>query len=225
MKKITALVPIKEHSERVPGKNFRGFNGKPLFYWILSELAKVEQIDNIYVNTDSIRIAELIKEHFPKKVEIINRPSSLCGDEVSMNLIIAHDIGIIDSEHYIQTHTTNPLLIKDTIEKAIEVYFKNLSNYDSVFSVTRIQSRCFTHDGIGINHNPNELIPTQQLSPVYAENSNFYIFSKKSFEQKQKRIGRSPYMYEMNPYEAVDIDEEVDFTFAEILHKQTGGRL
>jgi len=198
MKNITALVPMKEHSERVPGKNFRLFNGKPLFYWVLRELTKAEQVNGIFVDTDSPKLAESILGYFPREVQIIARPVELCGDDVSMNLIINHDIGVTGAEYILQTHTTNPLLSNKTIAKAVDMYFSNIGSFDSVFSVTRVQSRCYTHDGVGINHNPNELLPTQQLRPVYIENSNFYIFSRDSFRQAHKRIGRKPLMFEMN---------------------------
>jgi N-acylneuraminate cytidylyltransferase len=219
MDSVVALVPMKEHSERVTDKNFREFDGKPLFYWILHELSKVERVKGIFVNTDSKRLTDSIKDYFGDDVSIIERPIDLCGDEISMNAIIGHDIGVIGSKHYLQTHSTNPLLTSHTIENAIDKYFTGLGAYDSVFSVTRIQNRGFTHDGCAINHDPDVLIPTQELKPVYIENSNFYIFSKDSFAKKNRRIGEKPFLFAMDQYEAIDIDEEEDFAAAEALHK------
>lgn len=219
MKRITALVPMKGHSERVPGKNLRDFNGKPLFYWILHELTKVSAVKDIFVDTDNPKLAEMILTYFSDSVKIIDRPQRLHGDDISMNEIISYDISIISNEHFLQTHTTNPLLTASTIERAIEVYFSSFSDNDSIFSVSAIQNRCYTHENIGINHNPDELLPTQQLKPVFVENSNLYIFSKESFKKKQRRIGVKPLMFEMSQYEAIDIDEEEDFIYSEILHK------
>ena len=55
---------------------------------------------------------------------------------------------------------------------------------------------------------------------MYEENSNFYIFSKKSFEKAgKKRIGLKPQIFEVNKLEAVDIDEPEDFILAELLYK------
>ncbi|MCL2819208.1 MAG: acylneuraminate cytidylyltransferase family protein [Oscillospiraceae bacterium] len=219
MENIIALVPMKEHSERVPEKNFRLFNGKPLFYWILRELMKVDVISGIFVDTDSKRLADLISSDFSDAIEIIDRPPELCGDAVSMNAIIEHDMSIIDSEHFLQTHSTNPLLSSSSIENSIDSYFSGLPVNDSLFSVTKIQNRCYTNDGAGINHNPEELIQTQYLKPVYIENSNIYIFSKDSFAKNKRRIGEKPILFEMNQYESVDIDEEEDFKAAEALYK------
>ena len=219
MNDIVAIVPIKEHSERVPNKNIRLFNGKPLFFWIIQELLYAKHVRYICVDTDSHAIIDAIKKLF-EDITFILRPLQLRGDEVSMNSIINYDINEeLDAENYIQTHTTNPLLTRETIDSAIETYFSNLPHYDSLFTVSRIQTRCYAQDGACINHDPENLIPTQNLPPVYVENSNMYIFSRDSFNIRKRRIGKRPYMFEMNAYEALDIDEEEDFICAEILHK------
>ena len=54
--RIVALVPMKANSERVKGKNFRDFCGKPLFRWILDTLLEVQEIDEIVINTDARHI-------------------------------------------------------------------------------------------------------------------------------------------------------------------------
>jgi len=217
--KFVALLPMKHHSERVSGKNMRPFNGLPLYHHILQTLDKCQEIDTIIINTDSDVIsneAMLIS----KKVKIHERPKELCGDFVPMNDIIAYDIKNANREHFIQTHSTNPLLKPQTLSKALNTYQENLSNYDSVFSVTKLQTRLYWKDGSPINHNPSELLRTQDLPPVFEENSNFFIFSKHSFHAaSNKRIGLNPLMFEMNKLEALDIDEPADFILAETVHK------
>lgn len=137
-----------------------------------------------------------------------------------MNNIIDYDISQLEGEHFLQTHSTNPLLRSETINKAIEVYFNNLDKFDSVFGVTKVQTRFYDKNAKAINHNPNELLRTQDLEPMYEENSNFYIFSKESFkEANNKRIGLKPQIFEVNKLEAIDIDEPEDFIMAELLYK------
>jgi len=214
---VNFLLPMKGHSERIPNKNMKQFRGKPLYHSILSELIKSKYLKNIYIDTDSDLISRDAKKFFPE-VTIISRPTELCGGTVSMNKIIDHDISVINGEYYLQTHSTNPLLRVKTIDSAIEFFFNNLDKYDSVFSVKKIQSRLYWGDGNAINHNPEELIRTQDLSPVYEENSNFYIFSRKSFSKAgNKRIGINPYMFEIPPFEALDIDIQSDFDFAVLI--------
>lgn len=210
MSGVTALVPMKHHSQRVPGKNYRPMAGKPLFHHILERLDQVPAVEEIVVNTDSPVIKEGLLEHFPA-VRILDRPRELCGDKVSMNKIISYDLSQIEADTFLQTHTTNPLLRSESIAKAIQTYFSHLPDYDSLFSVTRLYTRLWDEKGHAINHDPGELIQTQNLPPVYEENSCMYIFSRASFQERNNRLGRHPYLFEIDAREAWDIDTELDF--------------
>ena len=221
-KEIIALLPMKGNSERVPDKNLKDFCGKPLYRRVLEELMKSNYITKIIVNTDSKRIENDIKETYADKVIIHQRPEDIQGDFVSMNEIINYDITNSDGAYYFQTHSTNPLLKCETVDAAIEKMqtFGDESEYDSIFSVTKIQTRLYDEAGLPVNHNPEELLRTQDLPPLYEENSNFFIFTKKSFELNgNKRIGKKPYMFEIDKIEAVDIDEPQDFVIAEAIYK------
>ncbi len=222
MVKIVALLPMKGHSERIPNKNLMHFCGKPLYHMVLESLLASKYISAVVVNTDSENIKNDIQLNFDDRVKIHNRPEEIQGDCVSMNDIIAFDISKIDATFYFQTHSTNPLLkvesIDNAIEKMVELFKKR--SHDSIFSVTKIQTRLFDEKGNPVNHNPNELIRTQDLPPLYEENSNFFIFSKASFKENgNKRIGKTPYMFELDKLEAVDIDEPQDFVLAEAIFK------
>ncbi len=82
-------------------------------------------IDKVVINTDSKQIKSGAKNSFGEKVLIIDRPENIKGDYVSMNNIIDYDIQMLDSyAHFLQTHSTNPLLKTETIDNAIEKYFK-----------------------------------------------------------------------------------------------------
>lgn len=217
--KVTALIPIKVNSERVPGKNLRIFNGVPLFTIVLNTLENCSSIDKIIVNTDSEEVKKYILENL-KKTIAIDRPQSLLGDMVVMNTLIEHDISFSENEHFFQTHCTNPLLSEKTINKAISEYFGSLDKFDSLLSVTRIQARTYRENGIPINHDLNDMKRTQDLDAVFEENSNFFIFSKSSFKNaSNSRIGKNPKLFELNKIEAVDIDYEDDFLLAELIHK------
>ena len=209
---------MKENSERVPNKNIRDFCGKPLFHYILEALSKSKYIDEIIINTDSKKIAKNAKEFFD--VTIHMRPDYLLKiNSNEANLIIEDDISKIDCEYFIQTHSTNPLLKTESIDKSIEDFF-NQKEYDSLFSVTPYQTRLFFENGTPVNHNPNELIKTQDLPFLYEENSCIYIFSKNSFLKNKNRVGKNPKLFPINKLEAVDIDEMEDFIFAEFLMKK-----
>jgi CMP-N-acetylneuraminic acid synthetase len=217
---LSAIVPMKGHSERVPNKNVRSFNGKPLFHWILATLEESSVVDEIIVDTDSEEIAEGAQKEFD--VRVIERPEHLRGDEVPMNDILLHDVTEIDSECFLQTHCTNPLLRPETISAAYEA-FQASENADSLFSLTPHQVRLWDTDVEPINHERDKLLPTQKLEPVYEENSNIYLFTQSSIEERENRIGFEPMTFEMEPIEAVDIDEPIDFKMAEWLHRERYG--
>lgn len=217
--KLKALLPMKGNSERVPNKNMRDFNGSPLYHAIMKSLLASKYIDKVIIDTDSAKIANDAMDNFGNGVEIIDRPAEIIGDFVSMNMIIDYDLSQLEGEHFIQTHSTNPLVRTETMDAAIETYFQSLDKHDSLFSVTRLQTRLYDIKGKPVNHNPNELLRTQDLEPLFEENSNFYIFSKSSFQNGgQKRIGLKPKLFEVNKLEAVDIDEPEDFKLAALMH-------
>lgn len=215
---VTALVPMKGHSERVPRKNLADFMGRPLCHWIITALLSAETVDEIVVNTDSPDIEQTVKKISPS-IRILRRPEALCGDYVSMNRIIAHDVASTDADVYFQTHSTNPLLSSDTIDRALRSFMARSAEgeIDSLFSVTRHQCRFYDKNLSPVNHDPSTLLPTQHLDPLFEENSNFYIFSRSSFIAVEARIGRHPGMFETRALEAVDIDTPEDFLLAEAL--------
>jgi N-acylneuraminate cytidylyltransferase len=218
--KVVVLLPMKGNSQRVPNKNMKDFAGNPLYHAVVDEILKSKYISKIVINTDSEMIKNDIQKNYPD-VFVINRPKELCGDFISMNDLIKYDINQFHDQHFLQTHSTNPLLKAETIDEAIMRYFSNLGNYDSLFSVTKLQTRLYDKNGKALNHNPGELIRTQDLEPIYEENSNFYIFSEESFQKAgNKRIGLNPQMFEMNKLEAIDIDEPEDFELAELLYRK-----
>ncbi|MBI5298088.1 MAG: acylneuraminate cytidylyltransferase family protein [Chloroflexi bacterium] len=214
--KLVALVPMRHHSQRVPGKNYRPLAGKPLFHHIIETLLNVPEIDQIVVDTDSEPVMDGLRQHFPQ-VATINRPESLRADDVPMNEILLHDTERFPADFYLQTHSTNPLLKAATISRAIQSLLANYPKTDSLFSVTRWQTRLYFQDGTAINHNPRELLQTQDLPPVYEENSCLYIFNRANLQAKRHRISDHPLMFEIDADEAWDIDEELDFAITDFL--------
>lgn len=218
-KKVIALLPMKANSTRVPGKNFKDFCGKPLFKWILDSLLAVDEIDQVVINTDArdILIANGLKES--ERVVIRQRKSEICGDEVSMNVVLGDDVENLEADIYLMTHTTNPLLSSDTIRRALKQYNIALDAgaADSLFTVNKIQTRFYTGNCEAINHDPDNLIPTQNLEPWYEENSNLYLFNRESFASTNARIGSIPTMMVSPALECSDIDTPDDWDKAVVM--------
>lgn len=220
---LTALLPMKGNSERVPGKNFKLMKNKPLFKWILDKINSLKNVDEIIINTDVPDI--LIENGIDKypKVKLIKRPNNICGDFVSMNEVINYDIEIAKNRNFLMTHTTNPFLRVSTLSSAMNKFYNGLGNgYDSLFSVNKFQTRFYDSEIRPINHDLEVLQRTQDLEPWFEENSNFYFFSKESFKKNNGRIGLNPIVYECNKLESIDIDEQDDWDMAETLSYSIG---
>jgi CMP-N-acetylneuraminic acid synthetase len=214
---IKALVPMRATSVRVPNKNIRLLAGKPCFHWIVGALLKSQYIDEVIINTDSPEIAQNARDNF--NVTVLDRPDFLRGYDISIQPLIEYDLSQTSGEYFLQTHSTNPLVKTETIDNAIEAFFFQ-NKHDALFSVTEIKQRFYSRDGRGINHDPSVLIPTQDLKPIYHENSCFYIFSRETNAKTKNRLGSNPMMFPIDRLEAGDIDDIEDFYWAEFLLKR-----
>jgi len=214
---VVAFLPLKAHSERIPGKNFRSLCGKPLFQWMLDTLLATEDVDLIVINTDARAELEASGLEPNPRILVRERKPELCGDFVSMNAVIADDVESVPADIYLMTHTTNPLLSRATIVSALAAYKEGLANgtCDSLFTVNRFQTRFYRADGSAVNHNPAQLLRTQDLEPWYEENSNLYIFSAESFRKTGARIGAKPILFETLRKESMDIDDQDGWDIAE----------
>jgi CMP-N-acetylneuraminic acid synthetase len=219
MKHFAALVPMRHHSQRVPGKNYRPLAGRPLYQHIIATLLAVPEISTVVVDTDSEPVMDGLRRDFPQVV-ILPRPQHLRADAIPMNEILLYDTSMVQADYYLQTHSTNPLLRPETISKAVQTFLADYPAHDSLFSVTRLQTRLYDQHGQALNHDPNILLQTQSLPPVYEENSCIYIFTRDNLERRRNRLGEHPLMFEMGADEAWDIDEELDFAITDFLMQQ-----
>lgn len=217
--RIAALVPMRHASKRVPGKNYRPLAGRPLFHHIVEALLACELVDEVVIDTDSDVIRRDAAKHFPG-VRLIARPPGLAGDTVPMTDVIMHDVQLVDADFYVQTHSTNPLVPPETITRAIETYVDASPEHDALFSVTEVKRRFWFSGGRAVNHDPAVLLRTQDLAPIYEENSCLYVFDRATLEKERSRTGRHPIMFPMARHEAWDIDDEMDFAVAEFLFER-----
>ena len=221
MTKIAALVPMRHHSQRVPGKNYRPLAGKPLYQHIIATLLSVPEIGQVVVDTDSEPVIDGLRKDFPQVV-VLPRPEHLRADTIPMNEILLYDTAQVAADFYLQTHSTNPLLRAETISQAVQAFLADYPEHDSLFSVTRLQTRLYDQHGRAMNHDPNVLLQTQDLPPVYEENSCIYIFTRENLARRRNRLGERPLLFEIDADEAWDIDEELDFAITDFLMGQRG---
>ena len=215
---LVGLLPMKGHSERVPRKNLRMIAGKPLFHWITETLLRSPSIDEVIIDTDSDEIEEAVRTSFPS-VSVHRRSERLQGDMVPMHDVVADVARSIDHDHVLQTHATNPLLRSRSVEAAIAAFLEP-GSHDSLMSVTALHTRLYFGDGRPVNHDPTVLLRTQDLDPIYEENSNIYIAPRSLIVATGRRVGVEPILFSIPREESIDIDEDLDFRVAEFLLEQ-----
>ncbi|WP_431840191.1 cytidylyltransferase domain-containing protein [Gordonia hongkongensis] len=214
---VAALVPIKRSSERVPGKNFRALGDVPMYHHLLQSLRLSRLIDSVVVDTDSDELISSLKTEFP---EVIGRRrhDSLGLPDASMDSVLRDAVPNIEAEVIVQLHVTNPFLRAATIDGAVAAFTAGGSR-GTLMSVDRIQSRLWAPDGSPINHNPRVMERTQDMAPVFKENSCFYIFRKHEMVTEGVRCIPPISFFPVPFLEAVDIDTEDDFQVATRLHQ------
>lgn len=217
MLEVVAFMPMRHSSERVHGKNYRDLDGVPLFHHMLRTLSACKAVKTVVIDTDSPTVRAQCESEFPDVI-VLDRPAYLLGGETPMTAVLQHDASVVDSDWYLQTHSTSPLLRPETIDAALVELEQSLDRHDSLFSVTRLQTRLYDAANQPVNHDPAVLLRTQDLPPIYEENSGMYVFTREQIAEG-RRFGDRPLLFEIDPLEATDIDVESDFVLAETLHR------
>lgn len=215
---IYGWLPLKEHSTRCVDKNWRTLGDRPLFAHIIDTMQASTSIEGVIVNVDTDAAADRVSEWHGDTVHVTRRPERLMSPTAStVDLFLEDMAGAYDDEVWLLTHCTTPFVRSETLDGALQ-WFTAQSRYDSVISVSTLRERLYDELGRAINHNVNIQLPLQNLPPVYVENNAFFIVRPKTAQRQHNRIGMRPYLYEIADAEAVDIDTEHDFRFAEWLY-------
>lgn len=205
--KIVSFIPIKLNNQRLPGKNTMLLNGRPTCEYIFDCINNVENIDEKYVYCSD----EEIKKYIPDGLTFLKRDSYLDGFQVKGLEIIEHFVRDVDADIYVLTHVTQPFTKSESIQKALDKVISG--EYDSAFSAVVLQDYMWMN-GKPFNYDTKNIVRTQDLTPIYMETGAFFIFKKEVFTELGQRIGLKPYIYEIDQFEAVDIDTAEDFEFA-----------
>lgn len=206
-KKVVAVIPIKSISRRVKNKNFRLINNKPLYRYLLDNL-KYCNFNEVYVDSDSVEIEKYCKK---AKYKFIKRLPRLAQDNASGNDVLNYHQSIVDADYYFQIYITAPLLSVKTINNCIKLLVNN-KKIDSVFTIKKIYS-WFWFNNNPVNYNPKALPRSQDAQPIIQETTGLYGIKKKTLKKMKCRIGKKPFMYEVESEEALDLDEEKDFQY------------
>jgi CMP-N-acetylneuraminic acid synthetase len=205
---------MRHESARVTGKNYRPLGGVPLYHHIVRTL-----LAQIVIDTDSPFILEDAERNFAGRVTLIERADHLLGEFAPIGEILLHDAQAVGATGIcLHTHSTNPLLRATTISRGIEAFAASRPQHDSLLTVTPRHVRFYWPDGRPVNHDPDNLIRTQDLPPMYEENSCFYVYDRETLERRHNRIGERPLFFPITGDETAEIDDEDGWRLVEALY-------
>lgn len=210
--KIVAIVPMKLNNQRLPQKNTKCFsNGEPLCTYILNSLLKIKEIESVYVYCSNPEI----RQYLPEGINYLQRKASLDSDTTTMNEVLSSFANDVPADIYVMTHTTAPFISPHSIRKGISAVLSG--DYDSSFAAKRVQDFLWK-DGKPFNYQLEHIPRTQDLPILLEETSGFYIYKKDVIKQLKRRIGKQPFIVEVDEIEAIDIDEPIDFEIADAVY-------
>ncbi len=217
--KIVLHIPAREGSKRVPRKNMRLMNGKPMISYTIESTIKAEIPADMYINTDSEEMIEFIRKNYPE-FNTYKRANYLANDTASSDEFNLDIILNLSADTLIMINPVCPLITTDDIKKAFEA-FKN-SNCDTLITTESTQMQTFCNN-IPVNININEqLAPSQKNSKISILNWAITIWDAKAFKDRMQgkgfaSLGINRLFFDIDSMHAIKISEEKDFLFAEKL--------
>ncbi|MFH1846052.1 MAG: hypothetical protein ABH869_00655 [Candidatus Omnitrophota bacterium] len=218
MKRETVgLIPVREGSQRIKGKNFIEFSeGKSLLELKIEHFKKAGCFDHIYVSSDSDRAKKIAIDN---GIEFLLRSPAMCQDNIFWADAVEHIIGTIPGDpDIVWSLTTSPLFSR--LRDAVEQFKDVRDRHDSLVAVLPKRSFFLNKYGRGINYNPGYWHPySQQLETYFEVTGGCYIGGKADMIKWKYWFGPKPYLFEVSQVECVDVDTPEDFEFAQKLYK------
>ena len=219
--KIKALVAVRSGSQRVVNKNIRPFAGSSLLEIKLNQLKRIPNIDGIVVNSNDEKKLEIERN---MGCEVVKRDEYYASNQVSMSEVYRNMAENVNTDVIAYINATNPLLNDRTIVQAIENYKKNISQYDSLNSAHLIKEFLFK-ENLPINYDLRHQPRSQDLPDISALNFAINIISREKMIECKNVVGYKPNIYIIDEVEATDIDNPIDFDFAEFVYKRKNGMI
>ena len=212
---IKALIPVRSGSLRVKNKNIRSFADSSLLEIKIKQMLSIKELDGVVVNSNSDEMLDIAKQ---LGAEIVKRDEYYATSEVSPNDLYVNIAENFNADIMVFANATNPLIENHTIIDCIEIY-KNLTNNDSVNTVNLVKEFLWL-DGKAINYSPDRKPKSQDLPDIMAINHAVNVIDKKLMAERRDIFGYKPYLKIIDKVEAIDIDDNMDFDFAEFMYKK-----
>lgn len=220
--KITAIIPAKGTSRRLPGKNLAPFGSSTLVGHKVDHLLACPLIDEVVVGSDDERI---LREAALHGADVRLRDAYHCDEErCSANEMIRNLVAMVDCDLVVWAHCTNPLCGPEQYQAAIEAYLEKQTRHDSLVSVTRIHRHAWRCDD-GERFFPANFDPWSERHQLASGLPAYFFQDGAIFIQPHKQMlvnsyfyGRHPLLFELNQPHGLDIDTEMDLRIARAIY-------
>ena len=209
---ISAIILARGGSKGIPNKNLIDFCGKPLISWTIEQIQSSEEINDIWVSSDSEDILEVAAKH---KVNLIKRPETISGDTATSESGWIHAIDYIESvenkkiEVVFAPQVTSPIRTSSDIDNAIKLFIDK--GFDSLFSSSIAEDLFFWEKDLNaklksVNYDSENRKRRQDIQERYIENGSFYIFTPDVVKQFNNRFGKKIGTSIMEAWKMFEID-------------------
>ena len=214
-KVLKALIPVRSGSKRVANKNIRPFAGSNLLEVKIKQLQRIKELDGIVVNSNDDEMLAIARD---LGCEAVKRDEYYAGDNVT-NEMYKNIAENCKSDIIMYTNVTSPMIEDTTISKLIQCYHDNCNEYDSVNTAHYLKEFMWLH-GKPMNYDLDNTPKSQDLPNIMALNFAINLIDRQRLIDISHYVGKKPYLYVIDRVEAIDIDDMIDFEFAEFMYKK-----
>lgn len=214
--KISAVIPVKGNSTRLPNKNILPFGESNLLQHKIEQLKQVEGIHEIICSSDSDEMLKIAEE---AGIKAIKRPIQYANESVPFGMFLEYVCDIIEGDHLMWACATSPLVEPYLYRKAIKTYFEKLEEgYDSLITCAPYQTYLMDEEGplnfkMGLEHKNSEQLPL-----LYHFTNGIDLAPKNKVKEWHYNYGPKAYRLLVNKREAADIDDVYDYEIAKALY-------
>ena len=213
MYEITAVIPVRRGSQRVRNKNTKLFAGSSLLQKKI-DLLKELPIKKIIINTDcpiAIKAAEV------NHIEYVLRDPYYASSKCTGSEFHEYLARVTEAENILVAHVTEPLVSKQSFLEAFEIF--DSGQYDSLISV-EIVKKFLWFNNAPLNYSVDKAPTSQNLPEYFSPTFGIALVKRDAMLRTKHLICNKPYFYKLDELEAVDVDTELDFEFAEFLYNK-----
>ena len=212
MEQVTAIIPVKQNSGRLPNKNILPFGNTNMLIRKIRQLKAVKTVNKIVVSTDSDEMLQMAAD---EGVVPMKRPVQYANESLPISEFITYLADVVEGDHYMWSCVTSPLVDSEMYAKAIKLYFEKLNEgYDSLITVAPFQHYLMDETG-PFNFSRGRKHPnSQNLQKLYLFTNGIQLTPREKYKEWGDRIGIKPFYMMIGKREAIDIDDIYDYKFA-----------